>query len=341
MNLVFSYFDQIKGPEIFYSLPEEISEKFSKAIKGIFDSTIDNPYFEYILKDQKIISLNFEIPSDWARGNNEMVMISIISDKDLKSEHFYDLLKEVSNKIKSDMNIYKSLYIKDKTTVEDKEIDEKYTELRQLLFSSFDKLEKKIKELKIMELMSSRELSLAGAHRVFGTIITACISCILQEKPLVLCGDIDASNALLNIFNRIFLDIHSLDDKVTIKKDCHDISPNCLVINTKLGIFDSGKISDEAHNAISRYLNEAEKKGNDDAAIIFIRQRLSILMKVADFLKEVLSEKKSIKQIIKVIKSDLRIKIKNDELYAVQLILKARDEEEVANRIIMSKLNNF
>lgn len=341
MNLVFSYFDQVKGPEIFFSLPEETSEKISKAIKGIFDSTIDNPFFEYILKDQKIISLNFEIPSDWARGNNEMVMISIISDKDLKSEHFYDYLNEVSNKIKSEMNIYKSLYIKDKTTVEDEEIDKKYTELRQLLFNSFDKLEKKIKELKIMELMASRELSLAGAYRVFGVIIIDCISCILQQKPLVLCGDIDASNALFNIFNRIFLDIYSLDDKVTIKKECHDVNPNSLVINTKLGIIDSGKISDEAHNTIKRYLNEAEKTGNDDAAIIFIRQRLSILMKVADFLKVVLSEKKNIKQIIKVIKSDLRIKVKNDELYAVQLILKARGEEEVANRIITSKFDKF
>lgn len=340
MNLVFSYFDQVKGPEIFFSLPEETSEKITKAIKGIFDSTIDNPFFEYVLKDQKIISLNFEIPSDWARGNNEMVMISVISDKDLKSEHFYDYLNEVSNKIKSDLNIYKSLYIKDKTTVEDEEIDEKYTELRQLLFKSFDKLEKKIKELKIMELMSSRELSLSGAYKVFG-IIPDIISCILQQKPLVLCGDIDASNALFNIFNRIFLDIYSLDDKVTIKKECHDVNPNSLVINTKLGIIDSGKISDEAHNAISRYLNEAEKTGNDDAAIIFMRQRLSILMKVADFLKVVLTEKKNVKQIIKAIKSDLRIKVKNDELYAVQLILKARGEEEVANRIITSKFDKF
>ena len=146
---------------------------------------------------------------------------------------------------------------------------------------------------------------------------------------------------LLNIFNRIFLDIYSLDDKVIKKKKCHDINPNSLVINTKLGIIDSGKISDEAHNAINRYLNEAEKTGNDDAAIIFLRQRLSILMKVADFLKEVLSEKKSIKHIIKTIKSDLRIKVKNDELYAVQLILKARGEEDVVNRIITSKFDKF
>ena len=80
---------------------------------------------------------------------------------------------------------------------------------------------------------------------------------------------------------------------------------------------------------------------NDDAAIIFIRQRLSILMKVADFLKVVLTEKKSIKHIIKTIKSDLRIKVKNDELYAVQLILKARGEEDVANRIITSKFDKF
>ncbi|MFX1393674.1 MAG: hypothetical protein ACFFAH_08870, partial [Promethearchaeota archaeon] len=80
MYLVFSYFDKIKGPEIFFSLPEDIPKSIRNTVMGIFDSNIENPFFEYVLEDQKIVNLNFELPSPWARGNTEMVMISVISE---------------------------------------------------------------------------------------------------------------------------------------------------------------------------------------------------------------------------------------------------------------------
>jgi len=341
MQFVLSYFDVIKGPSIFLSFPEQIPKKIKNTIKGLFDLEAQDPFFEFIIKDEdlKITNINFMIPSLWARGSLEMVMLSVITEIKFNNEKFYSLLKEASERIATRTNIYKSLYIEDDN--KDTEIYQKYEELKRIFFEFNDKFEKIRKEIRIMELVASKELSVSGAYKVFGDIMIDIISCLLQQKPLVLCEDFDASTALLSIFKRVFLDIFTFDDDLIIKKECADFAPDSYVINMKYGIIESGEISNDANDAIGRYLQEAEKIGNNDAAIIFLRQRLSIFMKVADLLEQILTEKQPEKRILKDIRKHMRMKIKSDELYAIQLILKSRGREDVADKIIMSKFDRF
>ncbi len=343
LHLVFSYFDAQKGPDILVSLPETIPEKLRSTIKKIFDLEFENPFFEYTLseEDLKITNFNFEIPSPWARGYNEMVMLSVITERDIKNEHFYGLIEEISKKIKSIVNIYKSFYIDNTISKKDAEVDQKYFELREVFSEYRNMLLNKVKELKIMELVSSKKLTLSGAYKVFGSILIDIIAALLQFKSIVLCGDADSSNALFALLKRIFLEIYPIEEIIEIQKDYTENDSNPLVINTGLGIVESGEISKEAHTALNRYLQEADKTGDNDAAIIYIRQKLSILLKTADVLEKVLRERKSVKRVIKEIKSHLKIKTKVDELYAVTLILMARGKKEIADRIVLSKLDKF
>ncbi|MFX1574402.1 MAG: hypothetical protein ACFFB0_16805 [Promethearchaeota archaeon] len=147
MQLALLYFNSIMGPEIFFSYPDPILEKISKKILGFFDLDMTDQFFEVSLveEDLKLTNLYFEITSCWARGKKEMVMLSVISDKNYKSELFYDALKDYSYKIVSTVNIYKAFYTKGFLKEEDAEIDSKKEELHNIIIDCYNHLEDKLK----------------------------------------------------------------------------------------------------------------------------------------------------------------------------------------------------
>jgi len=147
MQLALLYFNSIMGPEIFFSYPDPVLEKISKKLLGFFDLDMTDQYFEVSLveEDLKLINLYFELTSCWARGNKEMVMFSVITDKNHKSELFYDILKDYSYKIVSTVNIYKGFYTKGFLKEEDPEIDSKKEELHNIIVDCYNHLEDKLK----------------------------------------------------------------------------------------------------------------------------------------------------------------------------------------------------
>ncbi len=343
LNLVLTYFHAFYGPKVLISHPERVPDDIKKVISGFFfNLDMNNPFFEVTLveEDLKITNLYFEIPSVWARGNREMVMISVITKKNFKSEFFYDLLTEYSEKIKSSINMYKSLYAQDQQK-QDKEVEVKYQELHKLFDEVVGMFNKKREETEILELLATKKLTLSGAYRVFGTLLTDIISCLLQKKIVILSGDRDASVALYGIVNRIFLDIFPVEDKIKVVKKSPEPNRESLIINTGLRLLEYGEICQDSHNAINRYLQDAEKMGDNEAAIISLRQKISILIQIADLLEKILIKKENEKQLINDINNHLRIKVKSDDLEAVKMILKVRGKNEVAERITVSKMSKF
>jgi len=147
MKLALLYFNTITGPEIYFSHPGSIIEKVSKKVLGFFDLDMSNNFFEMSLieEDLKIINLYFEITSCWARGNKEMLMLSVITDKNHRSEVFYEILKEYSLKIMSVVNLYKAFYAKGFLNENDPEIDSKVEELHSILLECYIQLEERLK----------------------------------------------------------------------------------------------------------------------------------------------------------------------------------------------------
>ena len=147
MQLALLYFNSIMGPEIFYSYPDPVLEKISKKMLGFFDLDMTDQFFEVSLieEDLKLTNLYFEITSCWARGNKEMVMLSVITDKSHKSELFYEILKDYSYKIVSTVNIYKGFYTRGFLKEKDPEIDSKKEELHEIIIECYNDLEDKLK----------------------------------------------------------------------------------------------------------------------------------------------------------------------------------------------------
>ena len=148
MKLALLYFNTVIGPEIWFSHPGSIFEKVGKKMLGFFDLDMSDKFFEVSLieEDLKITNLYFEITSCWARGNKEMLMLSVITEKDFRNELLYDSMKDYSTKIMSMVNIYKAFYPNGFLKENDPEIDLKVKELHEILLECYKSLEERSKD---------------------------------------------------------------------------------------------------------------------------------------------------------------------------------------------------
>ncbi|UCD00563.1 MAG: hypothetical protein JSV23_06630 [Promethearchaeota archaeon] len=149
MHLVLTYFHQIKGPSVLVSYPDEKLEEdiINKLIK-FFDLEIDETFFEIVLitKKKKIINFHFEIDSEWARGNKEYAMLSLIIKKEYESEQFYAFLVDASYKILKTKHVYKAFYKGDDFHDNDIEIDLNYEIIKKVLFNCLISLISRIED---------------------------------------------------------------------------------------------------------------------------------------------------------------------------------------------------
>ena len=144
MHLVLTYFHQIKGPSLLISYPNEILEEdiINRLLK-FFDLEIDETFFEIVLitKKKKLINFNFEIPSEWARGKKEYVMLSLIMKREYESESVYAFIVDSSYKILKTENVYKAFYKNDDFRDDnDLEIDLAYEQIKKILYNCLKSL---------------------------------------------------------------------------------------------------------------------------------------------------------------------------------------------------------
>ncbi len=143
MHLVLTYFDRLRGPSIFLSYPEiEIEEDIINKLIKFFDLDINETFFEIVLinKNKKMINLYIEIPSEWARGSKEMVMLSLIMKKTYPSELLYAFIVETSHKILKTKDVYKAFYKDDDHFNDNIEVFLAHEQIRLILFDSLNAL---------------------------------------------------------------------------------------------------------------------------------------------------------------------------------------------------------
>ncbi|MHA2185276.1 MAG: hypothetical protein ACXAAI_09765, partial [Promethearchaeota archaeon] len=111
-----SYFHRKSGPTVFYSYPENTLDiELSGKIAHIMD-LYNERFFIHSFENLKSMNYYFEIHSDWARGNKEMLMVSTITDL-LTSpeigEKISNLYVEFSEQLQSNEQIFTAFYIND------------------------------------------------------------------------------------------------------------------------------------------------------------------------------------------------------------------------------------
>ncbi len=120
-----SYFHRKIGPLIFYSYPKDILEReLSLKIANIMDQQFSVGFFTHSFENLKSLNYYFEIYSDWARGNKEMLMVSIILEQQIPTEDeekIKILCIEFSEQLQSNEEIYTGFYINDISNFDEKD----------------------------------------------------------------------------------------------------------------------------------------------------------------------------------------------------------------------------
>ena len=150
MLLTLTYFHQIQGPSVLISYPEvKLEEDIISRLLKFFDLEINETFFEIVLitKKKKIINFHFEIPSEWARGKKEFVMLSLIMKREYESELVYAFIVDASYKILKTKNVFKAFYKDDDfRNSNDIEIDVTYEQIRKILFDCLTSLISRIED---------------------------------------------------------------------------------------------------------------------------------------------------------------------------------------------------
>ena len=113
--VILSYFERKLGPVVFYSYPEDNHDDRLALIINIMDQAFKEDYYVHM---SSIVpsSLNyyFEIPSEWARGGKEMLMISVILDKPINKllgQSIQEICTDFATKLKNIDGLFKALYL--------------------------------------------------------------------------------------------------------------------------------------------------------------------------------------------------------------------------------------
>lgn len=140
MNLVLTYFDSKIGPKVFLSLPNDISPKISNSILKIMNLEVEEGFLEVsIVEEQvKVINYLFEVESDWARGKRDMIMLSVVVDKNYKTEIFHDIMMNVVESIKGIEDCFKGFYKDNETHRDDPNIDEILSKMKRIVLNGRD-----------------------------------------------------------------------------------------------------------------------------------------------------------------------------------------------------------
>ena len=149
-TVVLSYFARKKGPLVFYSYPEDIlEENFSTQIANIMGQVFKEGFFVH-QSSTVPSSLNyyFEIPSEWARGGKEMLMISVILDKitnKLLEESIQEICTDFALQLKNIEGLFKALYMEMIDKIQEKD----RSDIKKINESLRAKIKALYKEIKI------------------------------------------------------------------------------------------------------------------------------------------------------------------------------------------------
>jgi hypothetical protein len=158
--VVLSYFHRKVGPSVFYSYPEDsLDRELSVKIANIMD-LYNEGFFTHLVENLKTLNYYFEIHSEWARGNVEMLMVSTVIDQQISletEERISELFVEFSEQLKSNKKIFTAFYIND---IYHRKVDKEplsFLEVKELVTISGTLIRAWLKELYLSILEMARD----------------------------------------------------------------------------------------------------------------------------------------------------------------------------------------
>jgi small GTP-binding protein len=109
-NLILSYFDNVQGPVVFLRQPEYLKIEDFATIPLLMNLYREG-FFMHEYGGYKSANLIFEIPSKYARGGDEILMISLLDEADINPELARGSLIRFVDALRKIRDAYKGFYV--------------------------------------------------------------------------------------------------------------------------------------------------------------------------------------------------------------------------------------
>ena len=167
MIVILSYFHTRIGTDIFYTFPKtHMDSEILDRLYDVMTQQKEEEFFTHSFGNLKLLNYYFQIRSDWARGNREMLMLSIMIIQQISpeiEESIASLCKKFVKRMRSNKDIFTGFYIKDLNNFDE---DDKARiiksellikkEVKDLYWETLEETRKKSEEEKITVLLNDR-----------------------------------------------------------------------------------------------------------------------------------------------------------------------------------------
>jgi hypothetical protein len=127
-GVILSYFRRKVGPIAFYVYPEKVfTEKEKEIASDLMKTASEGKFFTYQTDFFSSINYYFEINSSWARGNKEMLLLTVVLTTQIDEiiEHkMQQLCRKFEKEFIKTENIFKGIYLDEIERLEEKEKQE-------------------------------------------------------------------------------------------------------------------------------------------------------------------------------------------------------------------------
>jgi len=204
-SIVLSYFNKIYGPEILIEMPKLFSDTQTAHVAKLIDSSFEKGFFVHKFPDMLTANYFFEVPSAWARGTRELVLISILFNPDYKESLsvFETSLTEFVTKFLKESEIYKCFYMSEFSKLKYKDsIQEKFQAAQSLVQDLLNSLPTEMVSIQ----KSTAKLFIFGLDRAGKTTILNRINdnSFIQTTPTL---NVNILQILLNNLQIVCFDV--------------------------------------------------------------------------------------------------------------------------------------
>lgn len=167
IHINLSYFDTIMGPKTFCIIPHSSDKDIEEYTNNLLNISefIDLKFFVYVSSTHfKTANIYTQIPSEWARGNLEMLLISIILiDEDFNRLYvFEDLLERMAEELNNLEDAYLAFYSEYPNRAENERVHSKKREIIKILEGFLSEITELVKTAK--KLPTTRDVIETGEN---------------------------------------------------------------------------------------------------------------------------------------------------------------------------------
>jgi predicted hydrocarbon binding protein len=182
MQLLLTYFDDLLGPTLFYSYPENDNKESNQLTNALMDLRIKENFFELMVQGKKYYNLSFSIPSTRSRGRQRSILISAILERQLESIMAENILKDMAQKFLGKPNIERGFFYSNQ---KDSEIKVAYEEIMTIIKTGYEIFKKKSEQIAFIDTLFEQNTlnPESNTGNIVRTMATAFITTIDARTP--------------------------------------------------------------------------------------------------------------------------------------------------------------